>query len=625
MSLFFYLALDRQGQIQPQLHNDNLVGIQGISEELGEFRLLFPAARDSVKANYLVTYAPGIDQLKETMMQNFGFYDWHKGKQMKYLGLKGKRLARDGPGSWANFVVLQLTFRLPQVVEVVFESGSFMDRPNQLTGEVYQKEINKHLKAFDDKFERVFGLEAKGFDVDHISSAKAALSNMLGGIGYFYGSSLVKSRYVKDEPLPYWEAPLFTAVPSRSFFPRGFLWDEGFHNLLISHWDMEISMEIIGHWLDLMNTEGWIPREQILGQEARAKVPAEFVVQHNENANPPTLFLPLQFLVKQLSTSSDPSHKLYLQRLYPRLKTWYQWFNSTQAGPQVGTYRWRGRDTKTKKELNPKTLTSGLDDYPRAAFPSDSERHVDLRCWMALASSVMRDIAKTLGKPWEEYDATYRMLTDNALLDSQHWSNSAQRYSDYGLHTDHVKLTRPKPPPPQPGQRPPPPAEKERVTLKEPAYGFVDSHFGYVSLFPFLLKLVEPSSLKLHKILIDLQDPNLLWTKYGLRSLAKNSPLYKKHNTEHDPPYWRGAIWININYLALGALKHYADTPGPYQDTALEIYTELRQNVIENIYAQFRSTGYIWEQYDDGSGKGRGSHPFTGWSALLVEIMAEQY
>lgn len=33
-------------------------------------------------------------------------------------------------------------------------------------------------------------------------------------------------------------------------------------------WDAKLSMDIIGHWLDLINIDGWIPREQILGAEA---------------------------------------------------------------------------------------------------------------------------------------------------------------------------------------------------------------------------------------------------------------------------------------------------------------------------------------------------------------------
>ena len=38
-----------------------------------------------------------------------------------------------------------------------------------------------------------------------------------------------------------------------------------------------------------MFNSGWIPREVILGEEARAKVPTEFWIQNSQYANPPTL------------------------------------------------------------------------------------------------------------------------------------------------------------------------------------------------------------------------------------------------------------------------------------------------------------------------------------------------
>lgn len=537
----------------------------------------------------------------------------------------------DDPRKESDFLVHQVTVEMPFQIEVLFESGSFRDRPNQLVGAAMTEELERRKARFDARFERTFGLAGKGFGPAQVRFAKAALSNMLGGMGYFYGHSVVQSAY-NEYPLLYPEGALFTAVPSRSFFPRGFLWDEGFHQLLLCRWDPQVTREATAHWLDLINAEGWIPREQILGDEARSKVPAEFVVQRNENANPPTLFLALQGLLEQHAAAppGDPASLPtlpFLRRLFPRLKTWFEWYNTTQAGPLPNSYRWRGRDKDTNLFLNPKTLTSGLDDYPRASHPSADERHVDLHCWMALASGVMATVARLLGEPHGEYERTRRTLGDNDLLSTLHWSERLGAFSDYGNHTEAVALQQEKVyvPPGQPRHHHQQAAARlVRSVRRAPKLQHVNA-LGYVSLFPFLLRLLDADSPKLEHVLRDMRDPDKLWTPYGLRSLSRADPMYMKRNTEHDAPYWRGPIWININYLAVRALSHYGGVEGPYREKAAALYEELRTNIVDNVYRQYVETGYIWEQYNDSTGRGQGSHPFTGWSALTVLMMAEQY
>ncbi|KAI8426911.1 hypothetical protein MSG28_014581 [Choristoneura fumiferana] len=95
-----------------------------------------------------------------------------------------------------------------------------------------------------------------------------------------------------------------------------------------------------------------------------------------------------------------------------------------------------------------------------------------------------------------------------------------------------------------------------------------------------LLRVLKPESEKLGYILRDLDKPDLLWSKFGLRSLSKSSPLYMKRNTEHDPPYWRGQVWVNINYLALSALRHYSRAGGPHAARAGQLHDRLRENIV---------------------------------------------
>jgi hypothetical protein len=79
-------------------------------------------------------------------------------------------------------------------------------------------------------------------------------------------------------------------------------------------------------------------------------------------------------------------------------------------------------------------------------------------------------------------------------------------------------------------------------------------HLGYVSVFPLALQLVPWDSVEIPELLRLIRHPEHLWTAFGLRSLSKSSSMYNRHNTETDEPYWRGPIWLNINFLVLRSL-----------------------------------------------------------------------
>ena len=130
------------------------------------------------------------------------------------------------------------------------------------------------------------------------------------------------------------EKGLFTATPCRSFFARGFLWDEGFHNIIISKWNIKLSMDIINSWLNTMSLNGYIPREQIRGFESENQVPSDFINQNILIANPPTLIFPINTFLQYYNivneAEKDINMKLFIKKIYNKLKLWYKWYDKTQ-------------------------------------------------------------------------------------------------------------------------------------------------------------------------------------------------------------------------------------------------------------------------------------------------------
>lgn len=342
-----------------------------------------------------------------------------------------------------------------------------------------------------------------------------------------------------------------------------------------------------------MDEDGWIAREQILGPEARSKVPREFQTQYPHYANPPTLFLVLEVLLDKLASDNLASEKKeeYLnsiRTLYPLLKRHYFWYRKTQAGDlktyereafsSKEGYRWRGR---TPLHI----LTSGLDDYPRAQPPHPGELNVDLMSWMGLMTRSMRRIATSLN---EADDTTQFTGIETAIarnLDDLHWDEKAQTYCDATIDAWE---------------------ETSRVC-----------HKGYISIFPFMTGMVEPDSPRLGAILDLISDPRELWSDHGIRSLSRADALYgTKEN------YWRSPIWMNMNYLIVDNLRKVAQATGtPHQKQARDIYSRLRKNLVDTVYASWKDTGFAWEQYNPETGAGQRTQHFTGWTSLVVKIL----
>ena len=77
------------------------------------------------------------------------------------------------------------------------------------------------------------------------------------------------------------------------------------------------------------------------------------------------------------------------------------------------------------------------------------------------------------------------------------------------------------------------------------------THVGIVNFFPLMFGLISDSDQLKHTMKI-LGDPNLMLGRSGIRSLSKSDQFYLDSSN-----YWRGAIWINVNFLVLRGFHKY--------------------------------------------------------------------
>ena len=55
--------------------------------------------------------------------------------------------------------------------------------------------------------------------------------------------------------------------------------------------------------------------------------------------------------------------------------------------------------------------------------------------------------------------------------------------------------------------------------------------------------------------------------------------------------------------MTVRALEYYSKEIGPHSEKANQIFHELRGNIVKNVFEQYKKTGFIWENYNQDTGK----------------------
>jgi len=408
-----------------------------------------------------------------------------------------------------------------------------------------------------------------------------ALSNLIGGIIYYYGPILIK-----EDPTPQPPLPFFTATPTRNSFERGFLWDEGFHNLLICRWSPDLCTATMNLWFNSQYKTGWIAREQARGDEIQSMIPGDFLVQSNLEGNPPTLMMAIDYLL-----SDSQNQKLmtqFLQTNYNKIYKWWYWFYTSQQvydsqGRGLNLFLWSSKNFSGSIQY----FGSGLDDYPRGDPGLISKYHLDLHVWEIVFAQVMYKIASFMN---DKGNMTYFSQLNQTLI------------KNLNVFLD--------------------PADNLYKDVFQPvndsSKSVPSSHVGYVTLMPLLFGLVAENSPSFNATLnlVDSTINGVMWSPSGILSLARNDSAFEKNSN-----YWTGPIWVNFNYLLLRSFTKYF----PTNKRAQTCFTSIKNAIVGTMIQNFENTGYIWEHYNHTTAKGEGNHPFTGWSTLIVLPLAQDY
>jgi mannosyl-oligosaccharide glucosidase len=132
-------------------------------------------------------------------------------------------------------------------------------------------------------------------------------------------------------------------------------------------------------------------------------------------------------------------------------------------------------------------------------------------------------------------------------------------------------------------------------------------HHGIINLFPVAFGHITDTD-RLDNSLRFSADKDQVFSPYGLRGVSKQDSEYVPGTG-----YWRGPIWISVNYLYLrGLYQNYMsyepespfDGPNGNLTNTKDLYDAVRFNLLHSVYDNWVDEHLFYENFNDVTGKG---------------------
>ena len=210
----------------------------------------------------------------------------------------------------------------------------------------------------------------------------------------------------------------------------------------------------------------------------------------------------------------------FVKRIYPKLVKHIEHWENTQK-KQHGLFVWRSM------------RGSGTDNHPAVyGRPLNSSAAVELNCFMVLELEAMAQLADVCGDADGETCFLQKKEKLAQAINEHMWDPIDGAY----YHLDML-------------------SQNQRTATQEVGWD-VPLKFRTWTCFIPMYARIAPKEYADRLVQEHLLNPNEFWSDYGLRTLAKNEPVYKTIEISN-PSNWQGPIWIVSTYILFKGLVNY--------------------------------------------------------------------